>query len=319
MQLVLDCLLELGYDQFLLPTARETKRVIEYAVEKGMDGTLVGNLLHKLDAASVSEPISLVGEVPAEVKPLLRVYALGESRALRGDRLITSSEWGRAKSKELLFYLLSHRQRRKGQIGTDLWPELSPAKLRSSFHVALYRLRRALDDPGLLRYEADRYFFDRKANYWFDVEEFERAVHEASTAWGTDRDLAAARYKDAVVLYGGDYLEDLSTDTDWYLMRREDLTRKYLTALQRLGQYHAARQDYRQAMQYHQRVLDKDNFQESAHREIMRSEALLGERNAALRKYHRLAEFLEDELGVAPAPATTALYEQILRGELEDG
>jgi ATP/maltotriose-dependent transcriptional regulator MalT/two-component SAPR family response regulator len=319
MRLVLDCLLELGHDQFLLPTAGECRRVITHAVEKGMGDTLVGDLLRRLDAARETEPVSLVREEPVQVKPLLRVYGLGESRALRGDRPIASSEWGRAKSKELLFYLLSHRQRRKDQIGTDLWPELSPAKLRSSFHVALYRLRRALQDPDLLRYEAESYFFDRKANYWFDVEEFERAFQEASQAWNADRGQAAERYKDAVVLYGGDYLDDLSTDTDWHLVRREDLIRKYLSALQRLGQYHDSRKDYRQAMQYYRRILDKDSYQERAHREIMRFEALLGERTAALRRYHRLAEFLEDELGVAPAPETTALYEGILRGETEGG
>jgi two-component SAPR family response regulator len=223
-----------------------------------------------------------------------------------------------AKSKELLFYLLTHKQRRKDQIGTDLWPELSPAKLRSSFHVAVYRLRRALDDPECVRYEEDRYFFDRQANYWFDVEEFERAVQEASVAWDSDRDQAAERFRDAVVLYGGDFVEDITADTDWYLFRREDLTREYLTALQRLGEYHAARNEHREAIRYFERVLEKDNFRESAHREIMRCEALLGERNAALRRYHRLAEFLEDELGVAPAGETSTLYEEILQGGLPD-
>jgi ATP/maltotriose-dependent transcriptional regulator MalT/two-component SAPR family response regulator len=317
MQLVLECLLELGYHQFLLPAARETRRVIEYAMEKGLRNTLISDLLHRLDAAPVAEPVSVTSQAPAHSKPLLRVYGLGEGRVLRGDRLITSSEWGMAKSKELLFYLLTHRQRRKDQIGTDLWPELSPAKLRSSFHVALYRLRRALDDPDCVQYEAERYFFDRKSNYWFDVEEFERAVREASAAWSSDRDRAAERYRDAMVLYGGEFLEDMAADTDWYLFKREELMEKYLTVLQRLGQYHAARKDHRQAMQYYERVLDKDSFQETAHRELMRCEALLGERNAALRRYHRLAEFLENELGVAPAPETTALYDEILHGKLD--
>jgi DNA-binding SARP family transcriptional activator len=48
----------------------------------------------------------------------------------------------------------------------------------------------------------------------------------------------------------------------------------------------------------------------------MRCQALMGERSSALQGYHQLAEFLENELGVAPAPETTTVYEQILQGKI---
>jgi len=316
MQVVLNCLIELGYDQFLVPVARETKAVIEYAVSKGMGDTLIGHLLGK---ASVAPPFSsevVVKEEPFAVQPLLRIYAFGESRVLRGDRLITVSEWGMAKSKELLFYLLCHKQRRKDQISNDLWPELSPAKLRSSFHVALYRLRRALAQQDCVVYEDDQYFFNRRINYWFDVEGFGEALQKAKSLWSTDRAKAAQYYKDATVLYRGDFLEDLTSDHEWALFKREDLLQQYLSALQRLGRYCAEQKDYREAIHYYELVLEKDSYQESAYREIMRCQALLGRRSAALKSYHRLAEFLEKELKASPAPETTALYEQILQGKI---
>jgi len=219
-----------------------------------------------------------------------------------------------AKSRELLFYLLCHKQRRKDQIGNDLWPELSAAKLRSSFHVALYRLRRALDQQECVKYEDDQYFFNRRINYWFDVDEFEECIREASMAWATDRARAARLYRDAIVLYGGDFLEDMPLSHDWCVFRREDLMKKYLSALQHLAAHHADQGEYREAMGLYELVLEKDSYQESAFREIMRCQALLGDRSAALRSYHRLAEFLDKELGVDPAPETTALYEQILQG-----
>jgi len=315
-QAVLDCLLELGYDQFLVPVARETRRVIKYAVARGMADTLVNHLLSKADALAGPGAEVSAREGSAAVQPLLRVYAFGQSRVLRGDEPVTSAEWGMAKSKELLFYLLCHKQRRKDQIGNDLWPELSLAKLRSSFHVALYRLRRALDQQDCVRYEDEQYFFDRRINYWCDVEEFEQAIHEATLAWATDRAKAAQRYGDAVVLYRGDFLEDLSSSQQWCLFKREDLFQRYLMALQRLGEYHAAQGNYQEAIRFYERVLEKDSYRESAHKEIMCCQALMGERSAALRSYHRLAEFLEKELGADPAPETTALYEQILQGKI---
>jgi two-component SAPR family response regulator len=247
------------------------------------------------------------------------VYALGEGRVLRGDELVTNAEWGMAKSKELLFYLLCHKQRRKDQIGTDLWPELSPAKLRSSFHVALYRLRRALAQQDCVKYEDEQYFFNRSINHWFDVHEFEQAIRKAAAAWTMDRDQAARYYQEALALYQGDFLEDLTSDHGWCLLQREALLQRLLRALVRLGEYHVAKEKYSEAMHVYHQILEKDAYSEHAYREIMRCQALLGDRSAALKTYHRLAELLEEELGAEPARETTRLYERILQGRLGQG
>jgi len=315
---VLHCLLELGYDQFLLPAARETTRVLEYAVERGLRDTLLHNLLRKALAAVVPATEAMPRREAPAVQPLLRIHAFGEGRVLRGDALVTNAEWGLAKSKELLFYLLCYKQRRKDQIGQDLWPDLSPAKLRASFHVTLYRVRRALAQQDCVKYEDESYFFNRRTNYWFDVEEFEKSIRRGAAAWATDHAKAARHYRAAIVLYGGDFLEDFAS-RDWCLLKKEELQQSYLTALQRLGQYHSDQGDYLQAMQWYDKVLKKDSYQEPSYQAIMRCQALLGQRSAALKTYHRLAELLENELGARPSAETTALYQQILQGKIEPG
>nr|MBC7244864.1 tetratricopeptide repeat protein [Chloroflexota bacterium] len=317
-QTVLDCLLTLGYDQFLLPVARETKRVIQYAVANGMADTLISELLKKVDAATM--PAMEVAVTPEPVaQPILCIYAFGESKVLRGDRLIPNSEWGTTKAKELLFYLLCHKQRRKDQIASDLWPESSTAKVRASFHVTLYRLRRALAQHDCVKYEEDRYFFNRRINYWFDVEEFEHAIQNAASVWATNRARAAQYYHAAIALYHGDFLEDLSSAQEWCLFKREELRQQYYIALHRLGQYHADQSNYKAAIDFYEKALEVDNYQENTYWEMMRCQALLGERSAALRTYHRLAKVLEEELDAKPARETTELYEQILRGEIGPG
>jgi len=315
MRLVLDCLLELGYYQFLVPAARETRRVIEYAVARGMGDTLIKHLLDTLDASVAPASRPAVKQELGVVHPLLRVYAFGEGRVLRGDKLVTGAEWGMAKSRELLFYLLCHKQRRKDQIGCDLWPALSPAKLRSSFHVALYRLRRALDQQDCVKFEDDQYFFNRRINYWFDVEAFEQAIHEGDLAWETNQAEAVQPYEAAVTLYRGGFLEDLPSSHEWSLLKKEELLRKCLTALLRLGHYHTVEGSYREAIRFYEELLERDSYQESAYRGVMRCQALLQERSSALKTYHRLAKFLEQELHAEPSAGTTTLYEQILRGE----
>jgi DNA-binding SARP family transcriptional activator len=94
------------------------------------------------------------------------------------------------------------------------------------------------------------------------------------------------------------------------------LLQAYLLALQRLAEHHAILEEYEPAIHYYERVLERDSYQESAYREIMRCQALMGERSSALQTYHQLAEVLENELGVAPAPDTTTVYEQILQGRI---
>ena len=244
---------------------------------------------------------------------MLRVYALGDHRILRGDAPISNAEWGMAKSKELLYYLLCHRARTKEQIGRDLWPDLSPARLRASFHVTLYRVRRALGQADCIKYEHESYFFNRRVNYWFDVDEFERAYKKGMAAWTSDPSKAARYLEAATTMYGGDLLQDLSTTGEWCVLKKEELQQTYISALQRLGDHRLELGDRTSAMRHYQQILDKDNYQEAAYRGIMRCQALNGERNAALKTFHRLAKLLEEELGTGPSAETTTTYEQILQ------
>ena len=56
-------------------------------------------------------------------------------------------------------------------------------------------------------------------------------------------------------------------------------------------------------------------LEESGYRLLMDLQASLGDRAAAMTTYHRVAAILEQELGVRPDPATTALLEQLLGTE----
>src|SRR5438876_801473 len=70
----------------------------------------------------------------------LHIRALGPVQVFRGAHLLTSSDWTYSRPQELFFYLLFHSPRTKEQIGLALWPDASPAKLRSNFRVALHAL-----------------------------------------------------------------------------------------------------------------------------------------------------------------------------------
>jgi DNA-binding SARP family transcriptional activator len=102
---------------------------------------------------------------------------------------------------------------------------------------------------------------------------------------------------------------------EWFLLRREELRRKYLDALLNLGQLLGARGDYAHAAECYRRAIEKDEVLEEAHRELMRCYARLGERGQALRHYQTLEQLMRDELGSAPAAESVTLFQRLKRGE----
>jgi DNA-binding SARP family transcriptional activator len=257
--------------------------------------------------------------VPAEAKapqPQLRIFALGASRVEKDEHALASSEWGYAKPKELLFYLLSHPPRTKEQVGLALWPEASTAQLRSNFHVTVYRLRRALGRPEWIVFENGRYAFNRSLSYFFDAEAFELGLAEARRAQAEEAPgRAIARLEEALDLYRGDFLEDLAIEGEWAMVRQEELRRECLDGLLELGRLLFAEGRHEEATVTYRKAIGQEPYLEEAHRGLMLCQARLGERGQALKHYQRLVEMLGEEVGSEPAPETRKLFESLRSGE----
>jgi predicted ATPase/DNA-binding SARP family transcriptional activator len=248
--------------------------------------------------------------LPAD--PTLRIFALGPMRVLHDEQAVTA--WPFAKVKELLFYLISQSPRTKAQLGLALWPDASPAQLRNSLSTTLYHLRRVLGQTDWIIFDGDEYRFNRARACWFDVEVFEDQLTQAARMRSSAPDRAIAVLQTALNLYQGDYVEDL-LEGEWFLLHREELRRKYLDALLRLGQLLLAREDYAAAASVYRRAIEKDEVLEEAHRELMRCYARSGERGQALRQYQTLTRILRDDLGSPPAAKSVDLHERLTRGE----
>jgi predicted ATPase/DNA-binding SARP family transcriptional activator len=249
---------------------------------------------------------------PAQALDRLRLFALGPARVFLGEKALTS--WSYARVKELLFYLAAHPARTKAQIGLALWLDASPAQLRNSLGTTLYHLRRVLGNPGWIIFEDDLYRFNRALDYWLDVEEFEAKLVQAGQLQAHAPQQAIELLQAAIDLYQGDFVEDY-LDGEWFLLRREELRRKYLEALLNLGRLLFFQDEYARAAESYRRAIEKDDVLEEAHRELMRCYARLGERGQALRQYQTLVKLMQDELGSLPAPESAALHERLKRGE----
>jgi predicted ATPase/DNA-binding SARP family transcriptional activator len=283
--------------------AMTPERAIEYALEEATP------------EPPAAEPVRPPAPVPVEDhQPRLRIFALGPARVEKDGLPLDSPDWIQ-KSRELLYYLLSHPGgRTKEQIGLALWPEASTAQLRSSFHDTVFRLRRSLGGKEWVVFEKRRYAFGRSSEYTYDAEAFEKNLSEARRLRSEAPDLAIRHLQEAVGLYRGDFLEDIA-QSEWTLERQEELRRARGESLLLLGGLLFSRQRHAEAAEAYRKAISHDRFLEEAHRGLMRSQAALGERGRALRHYEELVGMLEEQLGASPAPETTTLYERLRAGE----
>lgn len=244
----------------------------------------------------------------------LRIFALSTARVEVAGHTLASSEWTYAKSRELLFYLLSHPPRTREQVGLDLWPDASSSRLRKAFHNALYYLRQALGRREWVVFEGGRYTFNRSLGHWFDVEAFESKLAEARRLKTEAPGESVRHLEEAVALYKGDFLEG-SPGGEWVLARQDELRRAYEVVLLELGELLLEGARYTEAAEVYRKAIAFDRYSEVAHRRLMRSYAGMGEPGRALRHYQDLSEMLSEELGAPPAPETAELYERLRNGE----
>ncbi|MCL6431395.1 MAG: tetratricopeptide repeat protein, partial [Anaerolineae bacterium] len=310
--------LELGYDHFLVGEVARALPVVEPVMQAGVGGGVLADLVRRARQAAALAPAAAAGPSEEVRHAPLRIEALGACNVYAGGRLLTPADWGTAKAKELFFYLLAFPSRRKEQVAEVLWPDLSAGRLRSAFHVTLYRVRRALGMNDCVLYDNEQYLFNRQLDYWYDVEEFESLLTQAESLRVTSPLEAESALEKACALYKGEYLEGMSfPDDEWCFWRREELARRYHGALQQLGDLRAERSDYAGALEAYRRLIACDPLREDIHREIMRCLALSGDRNAALRHYRTVVALLREELAVEPLPETSELYRTIAEGREE--
>lgn len=233
------------------------------------------------------------------------------------------------KVRALLVYLvLEQRAHERSQLAQFLWPGYGEESARQSLRQALYRLRQLLPGsaatPWILN-NRQTVQFDPAAPVQVDVITFTQLLADC-TSHAHDQLITCqpclARLRQAVDLHRGDFLAGFTVaDSDpfeeWRRVTQEQCHIAALDALEQLTDACAANGDYEQAQKFAERQIALEPWCEQAYRQLMRTLARSGRRNAALAQYHTCRQVLADELGSTPDAETTALYEQIRAGEFD--
>jgi ATP/maltotriose-dependent transcriptional regulator MalT/DNA-binding SARP family transcriptional activator len=274
----------------------------------------------------VARLLHALGVPAAPVHPgyQLRVQTLGAFRVWRGTVEVAPRAWQRDKARQLFQLLLTRRGRwlQREEIVECLWPDLAPEVAGRDFKVALNVVNKVLeptrshDAPcAFIAREGTAYRLRPEADLWLDAAAFEQACTAGLRLFDRGAiEAAIAQLQAALQLYGGDYLPDALYE-DWASAERERLLSLFLRAADVLAEALLQRGQYNETVDICQRILAHDPCWERAYALTMLAYARQGNRPQALRVYQRCIRALREELGIDPAPATTALYQRIVRGE----
>jgi predicted ATPase/DNA-binding SARP family transcriptional activator len=240
---------------------------------------------------------------------ILRLQLLGDPKVTYDGRSLTRQIPGKALA--LLTYLaIERRAHPRSTLAGLLWSDSAEEDARRSLRVALAALNRLL--PGYVIADRQTVAFNLEKPYWLDVEAFRQALHKPGPNMQSLQTAAA--------LYQGDFLENFSLRGAplfevWVVVEREELRRAALDAMDVLADRYASLGGTVRAIETARRIVALDSWREEAHYRLMSLLARAGQRSAALRQFDMCRQALAEGLGVAPAPKTVALYEQIKAGE----
>ena len=256
-------------------------------------------------AGSVSIPAG-EGTLESTAAPV-RVYTLGDARVLIGSERIM--KWVRPRARELLFYLLDQEKpARRDAILDALWPDKDPTAADEDFRKARFQLKQIFHRPVVEQIDGK---WRLALECWVDSREFERAAEEGQQFLREEHlGAAATAFRRAISYWDGPYLEDIYSE--WAILRRESLYRRYLDALEHLADLELRLGHQSAAARLYYQVLDVEPHRESAHRGLMTYFALRGDLNQAIQQFKQCTAILRDTMHATPERKTVALCKSIL-------
>jgi len=305
---------QLGYWQFLAVDAPRSEEFVLQAPARGIGEDFLTRLLARqpgMRRVRKPKPHRMVQRAPR-----LTATALGHIHVTLGGRVIPAQAWGTQSARELLFFLLMHPEGvGKERLMTMLAPDAPPARANAKFHMATYRLRRALY-KGCIQFEGDVYQLDPDLEVKFDVADLQSllaAAEGASVGSPDEREALCS----AVILYGGPFLE--GSYAEWVLTEQRHLEERFLNACVRLASLHLRAGEHSDALAVAERGLNVDDSLEELQIIVVRSLMALG-REAEARKRLRTYGISWQTAGSASvageahAPVRTASRSLVLLG-----
>lgn len=304
---------ELNYDDFFVTEGRKAVLLFQHGISNDVATDrflrIIDKIRKRYERKEEYKTSKSLAYSYAEPEPQIRAYALGGTRVQLDNCLIGDSDWRSNRAKEIFFYLLSYRKgQSKEHIVTTFWPDLSPAKSTSNFHINLYRARRAVF-PGVFTLEQGKYKLNPLVNVWFDSAEFKKLIDKADrTPHGSK--IWADSLEQAIELYKGPFMPDFYSE--WIEIERREMENKYLKTLSQLANFKGERREYNDAISLLEKFIAVDSYHEEVYCQLIEWYLAMQDKISALRTYKQYLDVVTSELEIKPSTRIDELYEDIL-------
>ncbi|MDH3290916.1 MAG: protein kinase [Gemmatimonadota bacterium] len=244
---------------------------------------------------------------------MLAIRLLGAEEARDADGRVLEELLRQPKRFALLAYLAAAEpqgfQRRDVLMGL-LWPDADPSHARHALNQALYFLRQVLGNAAVVTRGAGEVALDTDV-VSCDVWTFRQAIE-------------AGNFEEAAALYWGSLLGGCTFGTSvafeqWLDGERDQLSRSYARALERLAEACAERGERQEEIAWWRQLVDHDPYSTQVRLRLMAALDAAGDRAGALEQAARHAARLRDDLDAEPSPDTAAYAERLRSRPLSHG
>lgn len=250
----------------------------------------------------------------------LSFHTLGTFTANVNGRDISSKDWGRDKTIQLIQFFITSRHRKglhKEQIIDRLWPDAGMDQGSRDFKIAHHGVNKALEPNRKSREEA-KFILRQGLTYqineeriWIDSEVFDQAIEIANHFQNKDKETVIQALEIATNLYKGSYLPNRIFE-DWSSLERERLQLLAINAMISLGEMKLD-SNPEESIRLAQEALLIDSTWEEAYRMQMKAYQIKNNRPQVIKTFNVCKQILDEEFGISPLPETIAVYNNVMQ------
>lgn len=242
----------------------------------------------------------------------VKIYTLGRFALLVNDKPLAVSRKSPRRPLALLKALISlgSREVPLNKLIDAVWADEEGDAARHDFEVALYRLRKLLNDPRTIVFDDGQVGLN--VGYcWIDAVQVETSFELLEQALRQADQRTISECLEAIrALYQGAFLP-AERDALWSVSLRERLRNRFVQAVQRAASHFETAGRWDMALDWYGKGLIADNLAESFYQGTMRCYLQTGQWAEGLSAYRRLRECLAAELSISPNNSSEALRQQL--------
>ena len=324
LQRALDLTARFDYEYWL---SREVKKNPQMFADEDIFEKLPLDLRQEIQESKTSSVVAKAipetnSDSPISILPVidLTVKTLGFVEIYRDkSKPFAADAWTTRRARDIFCLIATSRHRRveKDILIDTFWSADELATIEKNFHPTISHIRKALNSrqtfkQNFLVFRDGAYQLNPEFSYAIDTEDFENAIAEAEIAKRDKKpEIFREKLESANTLYRGEFMAGVYED--WAEERRNYFAEQHARILNALAKLAFAERSWSNALKFANQILRKDPFREDAHRLIMKIHAAQGKRASIVEHFENLEELLRQELGIAPAPETRRIFQELTK------